>query len=389
MALSRDRPARRRLALLSAAAFAALVVGVLAGAGAGPDPTGPGSRASPQGGSPQAGDPAAAERLSLRQRVGQLVVLSFAGSRLPRYVRDILREGRAAGVILFAHNIDSPAQLRALTAHVQHAARGGAIVATDQEGGMVRTVPFAAPRDGQPAQTSTALGAEEARAAALDLHRYGVNVNLAPVADVASVPGSVMHARAYPGGPRDVASLVAAAVRAYGGEGLGAAVKHFPGLGAATSNTDDSPVTIAHSAAAIRQGELAPFRAAITAGAPLIMASHALYPALDPARIASQSPAVLGRLLRGELRFRGAVITDSLEASAVLARSSVEVAAERSVRAGADLVLLTGPGSYPRVYRHLLALARRSPAFARRVDEAAARVLALKRALHLAIPSAP
>jgi beta-N-acetylhexosaminidase len=119
--------------------------------------------------------------------------------------------------------------------------------------------------------------------------------------------------------------------------------------------------------------DVAPFRAAIRAGVPLIMASHALYPALDPDHIASQSPAILGGLLRRRLGFRGAVITDSLEARAVLARSSVATAAVRSLRAGADLVLLTGPGSYPSVYRRLLALARRSPAFRVRLRDAYAR----------------
>jgi beta-N-acetylhexosaminidase len=103
------------------------------------------------------------------------------------------------------------------------------------------------------------------------------------------------------------------------------------------------------------------------------MASHARYPALDPDHIASQSPAILGRLLRGRLGFRGAVITDSLEARAVLARSSVATAAIRSLRAGADLVLLTGPGSYPSVYRRLLALARRSRPFRARLQAAYAR----------------
>jgi beta-N-acetylhexosaminidase len=113
------------------------------------------------------------------------------------------------------------------------------------------------------------------------------------------------------------------------------------------------------------------------------MASHALYPALDPARIASQSPLVLNGLLRGSLGFHGVVVTDSIEAAAVLRRSSVQVAAGRSIAAGADIVLMTGPGSYHLIYPYLLARARRSPAFRRRVRQAAARVLALERRIGL------
>jgi beta-N-acetylhexosaminidase len=119
---------------------------------------------------------------------------------------------------------------------------------------------------------------------------------------------------------------------------------------------------------------------------PLVMASHALYPAFDPRRIASQSPAVIDGLLRERLGFRGAVVTDSIEADAVLGRSPVAVAAERSIAAGADLVLMTGSASWKLAFPHLLRRARRSRAFRGRVERAAARVLRLKRALGLRTP---
>src|SRR6185436_20413272 len=111
------------------------------------------------------------------------------------------------------------------------------------------------------------------------------------------------------------------------------------------------------------------FRAGVDAGAPLVMASHALYPALDRDHIASQSPKILGPLLRDELGFDGVVITDSMEADAVTSRSSVEVAAERSLMAGADLILMTGQGSWIRVFPRLLERARRSPALRARIAE--------------------
>jgi beta-N-acetylhexosaminidase len=111
------------------------------------------------------------------------------------------------------------------------------------------------------------------------------------------------------------------------------------------------------------------------------MVGHALYPALDGRFIASQSAAIVDRLLRGRLGFRGVVMTDSLEAEAVTARSGPGRAAVRSVRAGVDLVLTTGAGSHLRVVRALLAEARRSPSFRRRVLESSARVLDLRRKL--------
>jgi beta-N-acetylhexosaminidase len=310
----------------------------------------------------------AVDRLTPVQRAGQLVVLRFAGTAAPAYVRRALHERRVAGVILFRDNIASPAQLRALTAQLQRSAGGRALISVDQEGGVVKRVPWAAPRVAQPQLRTASAARAEARRAGRDLHAAGVNVSYAPVADVATTP--VMRARAFPGGPDAVAALTAASVRGYGGTGVAPAAKHFPGLGAATANTDFAGAT-AHA-------DARPFLAAVRAGVPVIMASHALYPALDRSRIATQSRKILTTLLRDRMGFRGVVVTDSLEAKAVVRRSSTPAAAVRSVRAGADLALTTGRGSYLPVLRALVAEARRSPAFRTRVRESAARVMALQ-----------
>jgi beta-N-acetylhexosaminidase len=312
--------------------------------------------------------------------VGELTLLSFQGTTLPSYVRDALRDGRATGAIVFDRNVSSPEQVKALTGGLQRAAGGRALIATDQEGGEARTLPYAAPAVAQSALPGPAAAAASARRSARDLHAAGVNVALAPVADV-GVPGGALSARAYPGDPAAVADSVRAGVEGYEAAGVAATLKHFPGLGAAPANTDDAPVTLPTPRRRIEQRDLPPFRAGIEAGAPVVMVSHALYPELDPQRIASQSRPVVAGLLRDRLGFRGVAVTDSIEADAVLQRSSVGQAAVRSVAAGVDLVLMTGPGSFPRVRRALLREARRSPAFRRRVEESAARVRALKERL--------
>ena len=325
-----------------------------------------------------------ARKLSLRRQVGQLVVMRFAGAGPPAYVPEALKAGRAAGVILFKDNIASKPALTRLTARLQRAAGGAALVATDQEGGEIRNLTWAAPAAGQAAAATPERARADARAAAHDLRAAGVNVNLAPVADVAS--GPVMRGRSFPGDAEQVAALTRAAVEGYRGTHVAATAKHFPGLGAATENTDDAPVSLTRTPEQLLGEDLPPFRAAIAARVPLVMASHAVYPSLDPDAIASQSSYVLQRLLRQRLGFRGVIVTDSIEAKAVTERSGPAVAGVRSVRAGADLVLTTGPGSHLRVLRALLAEARRSPAFRRRVEESAARVLALKRELGLRAP---
>ena len=363
----RASPARRRRAL-ALLALAALIAGVVVGAGSG------------GGGAPHRRDPLAipaadlaiANQLPLDRATGLLVMVRFRGTSAPAYVLRALREERSSGVILFADNITGRAQLRGLTRSLQRAAGGHALIATDQEGGEVRRLPWAAPHAGEPAQLARGVVRREAAQGARDLTAAGVNVVLGPVADVPDGPGSAMVSRAFSEDPIEAADAVRVAVRAWTAGGVAPTLKHFPGLGAAHANTDLTGVTINSPLT------LEPFQAGIAAGAPLVMASHALYPALDPAHIASQSPAILTGLLRRKLHFGGVIITDSLEAKAVTHRSGVGTAAVRSIAAGADLALTTGRGSFLPVLNALRARARRDPAFAARVRESAARVLALR-----------
>src|SRR4051812_18297306 len=198
---------RLRKAMAGAAAGLALFVG-----GALLTPTGP-AAAIP---TPPAG--------TIRADVGQLVLLGFEGTAAPAWQRSVLRRRAAAGVILFGANVRSRAQLRGLTGSLQRASGGTAIVSVDQEGGTVRRLSWLGP-SAQPAQHSAARARGQASTAGRGLHRVGVNLNLAPVADVA-VGQSAMRPRAFPGGPSSVASLTAAAVRGYSAAGVGSTAKH-------------------------------------------------------------------------------------------------------------------------------------------------------------------
>jgi beta-N-acetylhexosaminidase len=326
---------------------------------------------------PVATAPSAAD-VPLSQQVGALIVTGFPGTSAPPAVTQRLARRELGGVVLFGYNVASQPQLKRLDAQIQRAAHGQALIAVDQEGGQVRRLPWASPlRDGSQ-QKTTHVAFRSAQAAAKDLKAVGANVNLAPVADVALGPSSEMRRRAFPGDRHAVARLVAAAVTGYDKSGVAATVKHFPGFGAARANTDDAVVRIDRTRAQMETTELAPFVNAIAKDVPIVMVAHALYPAYDSKRIASQSPSVLQTLLRGQLGFKGVVVTDSMEARAVTARSSVEDAAEKSLRAGADVLLFSGSGSYATVYRRLMTRARSDKRFRARVAEAYARVRALK-----------
>jgi beta-N-acetylhexosaminidase len=319
----------------------------------------------------------AVDKLSLRQQVGQVTISSFPGITRPEYIRRRLRARETAGVILFgATNGGDPAHWRALTRSLQQAGHGRALVMVDQEGGDIRAVDHVGPSAAQPFQGAPAEVGRVARSTGRGLRAAGVNVNLAPVADVPRA-GSVMATRSFAGDERGIAARTRAAVRGMREGGVAATAKHFPGLGAATVNTDDGPATVRAPIAR----DLVPFRAAIAEAVPLVMLSHASYPGLDRNRIASQSRAIVTDLLRRKLGFQGVIVTDSLEAAAVLAQSGVATAAERSLRAGADLILMTGSASWNAVYPRLLRAARRDSGFRRQIRDAAARVLALKREL--------
>jgi beta-N-acetylhexosaminidase len=200
----------------AAAAFAAgAAVGATAGGGAQGDPlagSGAGAASSGEaqsgargaggangvgdaksgadGASGAGGTSSAVARLPLERQVGLLVVLRFKGPAVPAYVRRALHSGHAAGAILFHDNVRDPAQLRALTHTLRGAGGPGTIVAVDQEGGPIRILPWAPPARAGPAQGSQGTAGADARAAAIALRSAGVNVSLAPVADVPSTAGS-------------------------------------------------------------------------------------------------------------------------------------------------------------------------------------------------------
>ena len=279
-------------------------------------------------------------------------------------------------MILFGSNGGDRATWTRLTRSIQEAGHGRALIMVDQEGGDIRTVDHVGPASGQPFQGPPAAVRRLARATGRGLRGAGINVNLAPVADVPR-PGSVMSSRAFAGDERGIAARTRSSVRGLRDAGVAATAKHFPGLGGATVNTDDGPATVRTPITR----DLVPFRAAVEEAVPLVMLSHAAYPELDARRIASQSRAIVTGLLRKRLGYEGVIVTDSLEADAVLARSGVAEAAERSIRAGADLILMTGSASWNDVFPRLLAEARADRGFRGRIRASAARVIALKRAL--------
>jgi len=258
--------------------------------------------------------------------------------------------GEVGGVILFGSNITTAAALRALTAKLAHAAAAGGqptlLIATDQEGGSVKRVPWApptlsAPQMGNLGSASTA--SSQGKATGFVLRCAGINSDLAPVADVPSSTSSFMdqQGRTWSFSASSTASLSDAFASGLEAGGSVPAMKHFPGIGLATRNTDSNVVTITASKSALAPG-LLPYQKAIGNGIPLIMLSNATYTAYDSANAAGWSHAISVDLLRTGLGFHGVTITDSLTGTAHARGVSDTSLALRAARAGTDMILLTG-----------------------------------------------
>ena len=291
-----------------------------------------------------------------------------------------VRAGELGGVILVGH-WPSAAAMTAATRALQAAACTTGeplLIGVDQEGGVVRRLPWAAPFE-TPAELGRLADAgrveQEAAAAAAALRRVGVDVDFAPVADTRSSARSFLGSRSFGQDPALVGSLATAFVQGLQTSGIAATAKHFPGLGTATVNTDNRAVTIRAAPGLLQRG-LDPFRSAIDAGVKLVMVASAAYPSLDP----SGRPAVFSRpivtgLLRGTLGFHGVVVSDALDAPGAV---STPHATTLAIEAGVDVLLYTSDWVSRQGYASLLADARRSPALRRELARAGARIRALK-----------
>lgn len=309
----------------------------------------------------------------------------FAGPRLPPWVDDALRAG-LGGVCLFVDNVESAAQLTELTEAV-HTAAPDAVVAIDEEGGDVTRLHH---RTGSPAPAMAQLGRLDdealtervAYAIGAELRAAGIDLDLAPVADVNSNPANpVIGVRSFGADPALVGRHVAAYVRGLQAAGTGAVAKHFPGHGDTSVDSHRGLPTVAASRDVLEGRELPPFAAAVAAGTLAVMTSHLVVPALDPAAPATFSRPVL-QVLRTRLGFRGALVSDALDMAGASAGSTIAEAAVRALAAGVDLLCL-GPGTTPEVLAAVQRAVRHAVAGGRlpadRVFEAAGRVHVLSR----------
>ena len=299
-----------------------------------PSATPPPVEATPDGPAP----------LTLDMAVGQMMAASFGGTAITAGLRHLILDEKVGAVLIFRDNFTDAAGLARLTAQLQAMGREAGLpapllVAVDEEGGRVMRVTDGVA--GLPSELELGRRGPQAvrnavAATASGLHALGIQLDLAPVADLRTNPAdAVIGDRSFGGDPTLVGPLVAAAVNGLHDGGVGATLKHLPGLGGAAIPTDGESLNqwLATQART--------FKAGIDAGVDAVMTTAVVVPGLDP----SGTPALFSKtivtgLLRQRLKFQGVIVTDGLGMGGITTLYGLPEATIAAVRAGNDLVLL-------------------------------------------------
>jgi beta-N-acetylhexosaminidase len=326
---------------------------------------------------------AAARTLTVERKVAQVFLVGFRGTDLTAEVFARLRRQDLGGIVIGADNYTGSdllgqmaGETRVIADEVGHVRP---LVMVSQPGGELNSFPDLPPPTAPADLTSAGQAGNEAGESASALAGLGVTGVLGPTLDVSPEGGSALGALAYSDDPAEVAAFADSELGAYQKAGLVTAVAHFPGLGSADQATESGPASVGLDLPELRQRDLLPFRAAIEDGAPAVILSHALYPMNDFTAPASLSKEVVTDLLRGELGYEGVAITDDLAEPAVVIAAPVPDAAVEAVRAGADMVWISGPlEDEQAAYDAVLAAVKSGRIPRARLDEAVSRILAAK-----------
>src|SRR5215212_3572920 len=335
--------------------------------------------------------PAAPEAMgtgpTIAQLIGQKLVVAMSGTMPSASLLGRIRRGEVGGVILFGSNIVNATQVAALTKSLHDAAIAGGqprfLIAVDQEGGSIKRIPWAPPTLSPPQMGklgSSTIAHRQGAATGVALAGLGIDVDLAPVADVPASTSSILYrqGRTWSFDAARTALLSTAFASGLKAGGVLPVLKHFPGLGFATANTDTRIVTIRQSVSALRPG-LRPYTRGILLGLPIVMLSNATYPAWDPRYAAGWSVAINTTLLRTQLGFKGVTMTDSLDGTAAARGYATSYLALRAAQAGTDMLLVTGSETTSaRVFSSLVDQARAGHISLTRLRASYNRILALK-----------
>ncbi len=322
------------------------------------------------------------QTMTLEQKVGQVLLVGFEGTSVTPALESLLNRVRPGGVILFGRNVTGADQLKSLVQALQEIALAGngqpLFVAVDQEGGQVRRLAWLDDATAQADITSSEQAYELGRRRADALKQLGINLDLAPVLDMAG-PGDFLyaHGRILPGSPQNVGVLGLNLIQGQKDGGIFSAAKHFPGYGGITYDPETTVIPAMPGLPEVSQ-----FQAAVQAQPEFVMTANVIYQSIDPDRPFSLSPAGIG-FLRAILPGDYLVITDDLASKVLIERFTLPEAAVLAGEAGADILLISSNQSAEVVaaYDRLLEAVRSGEISQGAIDDTVSRIVHLKQRL--------
>ncbi len=333
-------------------------------------------------------------QMTVEEKVAQLFIIfpealiqeTRVVTQVDQEMRNFLKEYPVGGIILFLANVDTPSQLTAFTHDLQAASKYPLLIAMDEEGGRVAKIAnnpnFTVPKYptileiGQ--RNNPALAKELGYNIGKYLKTYGVNYNLAPVADVLTNPeNTVVGDRSFGSDPHMVAQMVTQTIAGLQEQGVGTCAKHFPGHGDTVQDTHKEGVIAPKTWAEMLACELIPFQAAMGQGVHSIMVGHTTTPNVTSDGLPnSLSYEMVTERLRKELGYIGLIITDALNMGAITNYYTSGDAAVKAFLAGCDILLM--PKNFQEAYQGILNAVRDGRISEARLNESVLRILALK-----------
>jgi beta-N-acetylhexosaminidase len=284
------------------------------------------------------------------QLAGQRLMVGFEGKRFNQDLKFLIRDLRVGGIILFSHNVETPDQIKNLCGSIQEYARAHGqpllIIAIDQEGGQVTrlTEPFTQ-FPGNSAIRNVEDAVYFAETTAAELAEVGINMNLAPVMDVAPKEiTSIMAGRSFGHDPGWVSTMGVTVIKCLQHKNIMAVAKHFPGIGRTAVDSHIDLPTCDGNLTDMKNCDLLPFEACIDNAVAGIMLSHIIYNKIDPQWPASLSQTIGQKLLREQLGFAGVSMTDDLDMGAINKHYEIKTAIRQILLAGIDLALICHKG---------------------------------------------
>jgi len=325
------------------------------------------------------------ETLSLEQLAGQRLMVGFEGRQFNPDLKFLINDLKVGGIILFSQNAETPHQVKKLCGSVQEYARRNGqpplMIAIDQEGGQVARLkkPFTQ-FPGNPSMKRKKDAVYFAETTAAELAQAGINMNLAPVVDVAQKGiDSIMASRSFGHDPAWVSKLGVTVISHLQRNKIMAVAKHFPGIGRTVFDSHVDLPIFDGDLSELESCDLVPFEACIHNGVAGIMLSHIIYRKIDPQWPASLSRIVAGKFLRERMRFTGITITDDLDMGAIIKHYDIKTAIRQILLADIDITLICHKGPNIEIaYKEILQNLRNSAELKTKGLESVKRIMDLK-----------